>query len=175
MKFDLLRSETVYTGRAFSVRRDHLKTPDGREVQFDIIGHVGSVIILPIDDSGNLHFVSQYRHAAGSMMLELPAGTLEPDEDPLDCARRETREETGMDPAELHAIGGFYLAPGYSTEYMHVFLARRLRHSPLAADVDEFLETRLIPVPDAYQMVRQGQMTDAKTVAALMLALPHLT
>jgi ADP-ribose pyrophosphatase len=174
MKFDLLKSETIYNGRAFTVRRDHLKTPSGNTVLYDIIEHHGSVIIVPIDHDGNIVFIHQYRHAAAQTMLELPAGTLEPDEDPLACAQRETREETGLEAAKLEKIGSFYLAPGYSTEHMHVYLARNLSHNPLAPDADEYLEVERIPIAEAFERVKNGQVLDAKTVAALLLAQPHL-
>jgi hypothetical protein len=96
MPFELLGSETLLKGRAFLIRRDHLRTPDGRETKFDIIEHGGSVVIVPVDQDGNLLFVRQYRHAAGVDLLELPAGTLEENENPAVCAAREIREETGF-------------------------------------------------------------------------------
>src|SRR5512139_1761757 len=138
MPFEFVSSEVLMEGRAFKIRRDTLKTPDGREAKYDIIEHGGSVVIVPIDDDGNLLFVRQYRHAAGLDLLELPAGTLDGGEDPKTCAQREIREETGMAAGKFEALGGFYLAPGYSTEYMYVYLATDLHSAPLEADADEF-------------------------------------
>lgn len=174
MTFELLGSEEVYKGRAFTVRQDQLKTPDGRTVRFDIIGHIGSAIVIPVDDNGRIYFVRQYRHAAGMDLLELPAGTLEPGEDPRECAAREVREETGMAAAEIVEIGGFYLAPGYSTEYMHVYLATRLTHDPLQADADEFLQVETLSAAEAWDLAASSQMPDAKSLAALLLARNHL-
>jgi len=174
MPFELLHSETLLKGRAFLIRRDTLKTPDGRETKFDIIEHGGSVIIVPIDKDGNLLFVRQYRHAAGMDLLELPAGTLEHGEDPAVCAAREIREETGFAADKIEKIGDFYLAPGYSTEFMHVFLAQELRHDPLEADADEFLSVEKLSYAEAIQMVERGGMPDAKSLAALLLAKSHL-
>ena len=134
MKFSLLKSEVIYQSRALTLRHDHLKTPDERVVIYDIIEHRGSVIIVPVDEDGNIYFIRQYRHAAQEVMLELPAGTLEVDEDPLVCAGREVREEVGMAAEHIQKIGGFYLAPGYSTEFMHVYLATGLRSDPLEMD-----------------------------------------
>lgn len=174
MKFELIKSEITYEGRAFSVRRDDLRTPGGNTVKYDIIEHIGSVIIVPVDENNQMYFVRQYRHAAQTDLLELPAGTLEPSEPPEKAAAREIREETGMAAGMLKEIGRFYLAPGYSTELMHVFLASGLSHDPLQPDVDEYLSVEKIPVAKAYQLAESGQMLDAKSLAALLLAKSHL-
>ena len=172
--FELLKSETLLQGRAFKIRRDQLKTPDGRETMFEIIEHGGSVIIIPIDADGNLLFVRQYRHAAGRDLLELPAGTRD-DNEPFEvCAAREIREETGMEAGKLQKVGEFYLAPGYSTEFMVVYLATNLKHNPLEADDDEFLEVEKIPVGEVVQRVERGEIPDAKSLAALLLARSYL-
>jgi ADP-ribose pyrophosphatase len=175
MTFKLLKSEVIYKARNFILRNDFLQTPDGREVKYDVVEHHGSVIIIPVDEHGNIYFITQYRHATGVEMLELPAGTLEADEDPLHCAEREIREETGMAAGEIRKLGGFFLAPGYSTEYMHVYLAKDLKHDPLEMDDDEFLENKIIPIKKAYAMAERGEIQDSKTLAALMLAKPFLS
>lgn len=174
MKFELLKSEVTYEGRAFTVRRDHLLTPGGNTVKYDIIQHVGSVILIPIDSAGQIYFVRQYRHAAELELLELPAGTLEPNEPPIEAAAREIREETGMAAANLKEIGSFYLAPGYSTELMHVFMATELTHDPLDPDADEYLSVEKMPLAEALQRAENGQMQDAKSLAALLLAKTYL-
>jgi len=174
MPFELIKSENILKGRVFTIRRDTLKTPDGREAKFEIVEHGGSVIIVPIDSDGNMLFVRQYRHAAGKDLLELPAGTREGNE-PYDvCAAREIREETGMEAGALKKVGEFYLAPGYSTEFMGVFLATYLKLNPLKADDDEFLSVEKIPVKEAFAMAERGEMPDAKTLAALLVVKPHL-
>jgi ADP-ribose pyrophosphatase len=170
MPFELMKTEIVYPGRAFTIRRDTLRLPDGHETRFDIVEHVGSVIIIPLDDLGNLLFVRQYRHAAGLDLLELPAGTLDEGEAPEVCAHREIREETGMAAGHMQHLGGFFLAPGYSTEYMHVYLATDLHPDPLEADADEFLTVEPIPMAKAMAIARSGKMPDAKSLAALLLA-----
>lgn len=174
MPFELIKSESLLKGRAFAIRRDWLKTPDGRETKYDIIEHGGSVILVPVDADGNLLFVRQYRHAAGQDLLELPAGTLEAGEDPAVCAAREIREETGFAAGKLEKIGEFYLAPGYSTEFMIVYLARDLAYDPLEADADEFLTLEKIPVQQALEMAERGEIPDAKSLAALLLARQYL-
>lgn len=174
MAFELLASENVYRGRAFAIRRDRVRLPDGRTTNLDIVEHVGSVVILPVDEEGRLLFVRQYRHAAGLDLLELPAGTLEQDEAPEACARREVREETGMAAGQLEHLGGFYLAPGYSTEYMHVFLATDLYPAPLVADADEFLSVEKIAIRDVFDLSERGLLPDAKSLAACFLARQRL-
>jgi len=174
MPFELFRSEILMKGRAFAIRRDHLKTPDGRETKVEIIEHGGSVVIIPVDENGNMLLVRQYRHATGQDLLELPAGTLDGGENPEICAAREIREETGMAAGKLKKLGDFYLAPGYSTEFMVVFLATDLSHNPLEADADEFLSMEAVPVTEAIKMAERGEMPDAKSLAALFLAKPSL-
>ena len=174
MPFELLKSDIILQGRAFTIRRDTLKTPAGRETKLDIVDHGGSVVIIPVDEENNLLFVRQYRHAAGKNILELPAGTRDGDEPYEECAAREIREETGMEADKLEKLGEFYLAPGYSTEFMGVFLATELKENPLQADDDEFLEVERIPIKKAIEMAETGQVLDAKSLAALLLARSHL-
>ena len=175
MPFELIRSDTLLQGRTFRIRRDLLKTPDGRETKLEIIEHGGSVVVIPIDAEGNMLFVRQYRHAAGRDLLELPAGTRDSADEPYEeCAAREIREETGMEAGTLAKVGEFFLAPGYSTEFMAVYLATNLKHNPLEPDADEFLSVEKMSVKDAFAMVMRGGMPDAKSLAALLLARPHL-
>lgn len=174
MVFETVKSETVYQGRVFDVRREQLRLPDGRMAQIDVVAHHGAVTLLPIDEEGQIWFVSQYRHPAGRILLELPAGVMEAGEDPVVTARREIREEIGMAAGKLQKLGSFFLAPGYSTEYMHVFLATGLQPDPLQADDDELLNIEKMPVELALRQAETSQIQDAKTLAALLLARPHL-
>jgi ADP-ribose pyrophosphatase len=170
MPFETISSDVVFQGKAFNVHRDQVRLPDGQVVRMDIVEHVGAVTILPVDDEGRIWFVRQYRHATGKALLELPAGMLEPDELPEACARREIREETGMAAGQIEKLGEFYLAPGYSTEYMHVYLAQQLHPSPLPGDQDEFLSVEQIPLEQVFELVKRGELQDAKSLAALLLA-----
>ena len=174
MSFELIKSEFLSQGRDFNVRRDTLKTPDGRETKLEIIEHGGSVVLIPLDKDGNILFVRQYRHATGKDILELPAGTREENEPYEDCAAREIREETGMEAGRLQKVGEFYLAPGYSSEFMAVFLATDLKLNPLEADEDEFLEVERFAVRKAAEMFEHGEVPDSKSLAAWLLAKPHL-
>lgn len=168
--FRLVRSETPYRGRVLNVRRDEVVLPDGRQVHLDVVEHAGAVTLVPVDEANQIWFVRQYRHAVGQFLLELPAGTLEEGEPALQCARREIREEIGMAAGRLEEIGTFYLAPGYSSEKMVVFLARDLRPDPLELDTDEFLSVEQLPVRRVYHMCESGEIHDGKSLAALHLA-----
>jgi ADP-ribose pyrophosphatase len=174
MKFQRIHSQPVFQGRAFSVRQDRVRLPDGNETTLDIVEHVGSVTILPVDSEGQVWFVRQYRHPAEREMLELPAGVLEPEEDFGVCAHRELREEIGMGAGNLQKIGEFFLAAGYSTEFMQVYLATGLYPAPLESDPDEFLKVVRIPLAEIRGRIRAGEIIDAKTLAAFYLAEPYL-
>jgi ADP-ribose diphosphatase len=174
MPFEFIKSEPLLQGRTFKIRRDTLKTPDGKETKLEIVEHGGSVVVIPVDKDRNMWFVRQYRHAAGKELLELPAGTRDGDEPYEECAAREIREETGMEAGTLRQLGSFYLAPGYSTEFMGVFLATDLKHNPLDPDADEFLSVEKIPVKQAFEISERGEVLDAKSLAALLLARPYL-
>jgi ADP-ribose pyrophosphatase len=169
MRIETLKSDKMYQGRAFDVRRDEVKLSNGKTTYLDIVEHVGAVTILPIDSKGQIWFVRQYRHPTGGEILELPAGTLDVGEDPMDCANRELQEEIGMRASSLEKIGEFYLTPGYSTEYMHVFLARDLTPSSLPQDEDEDLSVEHFPIKEALEKARTGEIQDAKTLAAFFL------
>jgi ADP-ribose pyrophosphatase len=174
MNVDILAKEIVYQGHAFTVRRDMVRFPNQHTMNMDVIEHVGAVTILPVNNEGNILFVQQYRHATGQELLELPAGTLYKGEQPEQCALREIREETGFAAGKLVKLGEFYLAPGYSTEYMVVYLATDLRFAPLPGDQDEFITLQAIPVDRAYEMALRGELQDGKSLAALLLAQPYL-
>jgi ADP-ribose pyrophosphatase len=172
MDIEVIDHKSIYHGRAFNVWRDELRIQNQNTVHLDIIEHVGAVTILPLDTDGRILFIRQYRHAAGMELLELPAGTLDPAEQPENCALREIREETGFAAGKLVKIGEFFLAPGYSTEFMHVYLATDLHSDPLPGDVDEFITLQPISIGQAYEMALNGGLLDGKSLAALLLARP---
>lgn len=174
MPVEIIAQETVYHGHAFNVRRDEVRFPNQYIAHLDIIEHVGAVTILPIDSEGHILFVRQYRHSAGKELLELPAGTLDVGELPDTCALREIREETGFAAGNLIKLGEFFLAPGYSTEYMVVYLANELRPDPLPGDEDEFISLEAISIERAYELALNGGLQDGKSLAALLLASPYI-
>ena len=174
MPYTQIDSQVVYQGRAFDVRRARVRLPDGREQHLDIVEHVPAVTLVPVDAEGNLWFIRQYRHAAVDTILELPAGTIEAGEDPQVCALRELREEIGFTAGKIEQIGTFFLAPGYSTEFMYVYLAQELHPDPLPGDDDEIIQPVPVPARAAYELAQRGELGDAKSLAALFLARPHL-
>jgi ADP-ribose pyrophosphatase len=174
MEHVIRQRETTYTGRAFKVEKVTVSLPNSRESIYDLVAHTGSVTIFPVDTDGVAYFVNQYRIGAERMLLELPAGTLNSGEAPVNCAQREIREETGMGAAELIPLGDMFLTPGYTTEYMHLFLARELFPSPAVGDEDEFIQVVKIPVKKAYEMAAANEIHDSKTLAIMLLAMPLL-
>jgi ADP-ribose pyrophosphatase len=172
--FKKIASEIGYQGKAFKMRRDTLELPDGRTVVYDIIDHPGAVTIIPLDEQGQILFIRQFRPATGEVLLELPAGTLEKGEEPQHCAEREIREETGYAAREFTRLGGLWLAPGYSGEYLHFFLAQDLYLSHADGDDDEFIAVEKIPVARAIAMAQSGEIHDGKSLAGLLLLQGHL-
>ncbi|MEJ2598916.1 MAG: NUDIX hydrolase [Anaerolineales bacterium] len=174
MKMETVKSTLRFQGRAFDVRQDDVRLPNGHIVRLDIVEHKGSVVMVPLDRDGRIWFTRQYRHAAQEMMLELPAGVMEDGETPEVSAGREIREEIGMAAGKLKYLGAFYLAPGYATERMVAFLATELEPAPLQPDEDEIIQVEKLPVARALQMAETAQLPDAKSLAALLLARPYL-
>jgi ADP-ribose pyrophosphatase len=170
----IIKKEYSYRGHVFDVSKVHVKLPDGRERGYDLVEHSDSVTIVPVSADGHLYFVAQHRIGAGQELLELPAGVLDNDEQPIKAANRELQEEIGKAAGELQELGGFYLAPGYSDEFMLVYLATGLYESPLDPDEDEFLQIVTMPVEEAYQKAYSGEISDGKTLASLLLAKPFL-
>ncbi len=174
MKFTTLNSEIVYRGRVFTLRKDEVRLPDGHTTHLDILEHNGGIAMIPMDSEGNIWFVRQYRQAAGQTLLEIPAGTLETAETPEENVHRELQEEIGMDARRVDLVGACFLAPGYSSEYMRIFLARDLFPASLPGDEDEFLEVVKIPFAEALEMIPQGAFQDAKTILGLLWVQMHL-
>ena len=169
MSLPILKSEPLFQGKIFNVVRDEVQAPDGRIMQLDVVQHHGAVAFIPVDHEGRIWLVRQYRHPAGRTLLEIPAGTLEPGEEPETCAIRECRQEIGMAPGSLTYLGGAFLAPGYSSEYLHFFLASDLTPAPLDPDADEDLQVVQMTSEEMRTAIREGKIIDGKTLAALTL------
>ncbi len=175
MALKKISSEIAYRGRVFNVRHDVLARPDGKEITYDTVVHNGAVAMVALDSDQQVLFVRQYRHSTGKRLLELPAGTLDDGESPEACAQRELREEVGMAPGSLTKLGEFFLAPGYSSERMWIFLARDLRPEKLEGDEDEDISIERMSLEQSLAAIRSSEIEDAKTIAGLYLAQEHLT
>jgi ADP-ribose pyrophosphatase len=160
--------EVVYRGRLFDVAVDEVEWPGGLRAKRETILHPGAVCMVPVDAEGRLLLVTQYRHAAGKRLLELPAGTLEPGEDPEPAAIRELQEEVGHVPARVTPLGGFYVAPGYTTEYIHLFVCTGLTPSPLDGDEDEDIEVERLTLQEALAAIDSGEICDGKSVVGIL-------
>jgi ADP-ribose pyrophosphatase len=167
--------EVVYRGRYMNFERDAIALADGKVSSRDLVIHPGAVVIAPVDADGRLLLVTQYRMAAGGALLELPAGTLDVHagvvEDPEVAAHRELEEETGYRAGQMVRVGGFWTAPGFSTEYLTLYLAEDLRpavEGRLAPDEDERLLLSRLPWRDAIAAIEAGLIEDAKSIAGIM-------
>ncbi len=167
LKETVLTSEQVFSGSRINVRVDEVAMADGRRARREVVEHPDAVVILALRDDGNIAFVRQWRHPTGRPLLELPAGRLDPGESPEQTARRELREEVGLDPARLDFARGFYVAPGFADEFLHGFIARDCAESPLEADEDEELIVEWKPLGEAIELVEAGEIIDAKSVILL--------
>lgn len=162
-----ISSRTIYRGRVLRLHVDRVKLANGRETTREIVEHPGAAAIIPILDNGKLLVVKQYRAATHRQLMEIPAGTLEPGESPLSCAKRELVEETGYAARRIRKLFSCYLAPGYSTEKIHFFLATRLIPTKGKQEEDESIATQAIDLRQALRAIERGKIQDAKTISAL--------
>ena len=169
----LIGSQEIYRGRVISIRVDEIEIENGRNVRREVVEHPGAVVIVPVDSDGKIHWVRQYRYAAERSLLELPAGTIEPGEEPLACAKREVQEETGHAASGWTPLGGFFTAPGFCTEYMHAFAATGLSSAEAHPDEDEDIEVESLTLEESLARIDTGEVEDAKSIAAVFLYLRH--
>ena len=160
----VVESEQVFAGSRVRVRVDQVSMADGRAARREVVEHADAVVILAIREDGAIAFVRQWRHPTGRPLLELPAGRIDAGESPEETARRELREEVGLDPARLEYARGFYVAPGFADEFLHGFIARDCTESPLEADEDEELIVEWRPLGEAIDLVESGEIVDAKSI-----------
>lgn len=161
----------IYDGRAVKLDVDQIRLPDGNETVREVVRHPGAVMIVPLTSDGRVILVRQYRYCAGQALLELPAGTLDPGEEPLACARRELHEETGYTSREWHHVTTFYTTPGFTDELIHLFFARDVEPDGEGGGIeDETIETVMMPLSSAQTLARRGEIHDAKTMVGLLLA-----
>ena len=164
------RVQTHYRGQLFSFESEDVTLPNGSRTQMAMVRHPGSTAIVPLLDDNTVVMERQYRHAVRKYLLEIPAGTLEPGELPLDCARRELEEETGYTATSMLELGTVHIIPAYSDEMIYVYIARGLTQSRQQLDKDEILEVEYHPFEQTMDMIADGRITDALTILSLQKA-----
>lgn len=169
MKPKTISTETIYEGRIFDLQLADISEGESKYKR-EIVVHHGSAVIVPVFADNTIALVRQYRHAAGKYLLEIPAGTLEENENPESGARREVEEEIGVVAGKIEKLTEFYVSPGFLTEKMHVFLATDLRETKQNLDEDEFLSIEKFTFPQIFEMIRNGEIEDAKTMVGVIIA-----
>lgn len=172
-KEKLLERRAAYEGRMLHVYSDRVEI-GGRETTREVVLHPGACAILPVTEKKEILFVRQYRYAAEETLLEIPAGKIDPGEAPDVCAARELTEETGFRAERLQKLGAVFTTPGFCNEKIHLYLADRLVPAHQHLDTDEFLDVVKIPLDEALEMIRNGEISDAKTLAAFAIAAGRL-
>lgn len=161
-------SEIIYKGKIITLKKDIFQIEGKLPHQFDIIIHPGAVAMVPVNEKGNLLLVKQWRRAIEKIIIEIPAGTLEENEDPLECAQRELQEEIGYKAETFISLGGYYNAPGYSSEYLHIYIAKDLKPSPLVGDDLEYIDIVEMSLDQALSLIDEHKIEDAKTIASIL-------
>jgi ADP-ribose pyrophosphatase len=171
----LISSREIHRGRVITIAEETVRFPDGSTGSLDIVHHPGASAVLPLlggldaDDPAIL-LIRQFRHAAGTWLLEVPAGRLDAGESPDTCAHRELREETGCTAAQMIPLTTILTTPGFSDERIHLFIATGLTRGDASREADEFIEPVTIRLSEALEKVQRGEITDAKTVISLLFA-----
>lgn len=164
----LSTEEELYSGKIFRLVRETLQFEQSPPHNWDVIHHRGAVALLPITEKGSLLLIQQWRRPIGEIIYEIPAGTLDEGEDPKECAQRELQEEIGMKAATLLPFGGIYSAPGFCTEYIHFFIAKKLSESSLPKDIHEAIDVVEMSLDEALSKIDSGEIDDAKTICAIL-------
>jgi len=170
LTFEGDKKRTIWKGRAFQFNVEEVSFPDGRKTVVEVIRHPGSSGIIPIEEPRSVILIRQFRPAVGRFIWEIPAGTMHPGEDPLECAKRELQEECGLLAQRFEKLGDILVAPGYSNERIHLFMATDLMPSKQNLDEDEVLTTEVVPLDHAMEMMENGEIQDAMTMVGLHMA-----
>ncbi len=169
-----VESKLVYEGRILDLRVDTVRLPSGRLTTREIAEHSDSVCMVPLDSQGNVLLVRQYRKSVESNLLEVPAGGINENEAPEDAVLRELQEEVGYTAGKITRLAGFWVSPGWCTEFMHAYLATELSPARLDADFDENITVIQVPLAQTIDLISSGEIQDGKSVASLLLAMRHL-
>ena len=169
-----LTSQLIYDGRAVKLRVDTVQMASGRQTTREIVEHSDCIAIVAIDADNNVLLVRQFRKPVEKELLEIPAGGIDPGEDPETTVRRELREETGYLPRRVEKLGGFHSAPGYCSEYLHLYLATDLVPSQLHAEDTEEISLVRVPIAQIPSLITSGSLCDAKSIAGLLTYLEYI-
>ena len=162
-------SEKVFEGNLINVRLDTVILPNGEKARRETVEHPGAAAVVPVSKEGNIILVRQYRNPIDEIILEIPAGKLEPGEDPQDCAMRELQEETGYKSDSLKHLATFYTTPGFSNEILYLYAALDLKRASKNLDPEEFIEVVGLPLSELRDMVQRKEIVDAKTLIGIMM------
>jgi len=168
-----LSSEEIYRGKILTLKEEEVLLPDGKKAKRELVLHPGAVTLIPflIENGENkICFVRQFRKAVEEVLIELPAGKLEQGEEPISCAKRELLEETGLEAKKIIHLFDFYTSPGFCNELMHLYLAETYRVKQAKPDEDEFLEVIFLSWKEAWQLLHEGKIKDAKTIIGILAA-----
>ena len=166
-----IKSEKIFDGTLLHVRRATVRLPNGNSSVREWVAHPGAAAVLPLFADGSVLLVKQYRYPLGAITLEIPAGKLDaPDEDPLDCAKRELSEETGYSAKSYEKLTTLATTVGFSNEKIHIYMAKDLEAGKQHTDADEFINVVKMPLSEAVALVENGEIIDAKSMVALLMA-----
>ncbi len=165
-----VKTEEIFQGKIIKLRRDTVELPNGNFATREVVEHPGGVAIVALTDDGEVYVENQYRHPFERIIMEIPAGKLDPGEDPLECGKRELHEETGLKAEKYDYLGAFMVSPGFCREWIHIYLARGLSQGDAKLDPDEFLEVKTIPLDTLLDMIMDGKVEDGKTVIGILKA-----
>ena len=163
-----LATQQIYRGRAVNIRVDTVEKANGIKTTREVVEHSACIAVVALDEQDNVLLVRQFRHPVDRFLLEIPAGGIDPGEEPIDSVRRELQEEIGYFPRKIDKLGGFYSIPGYGTEYLHCFLATDLVPSRLVAEDTEDIELVRVSPDEIPRLIASGEICDAKSIAALL-------
>ena len=166
----MLKKTPIFKGRVFEVSVDDVKLCDGSETTREVVWHGGGTACVAIDENNDIHLVKQWRYPFGKELLEIPAGKLEPNEEPIECAKRELVEEIGLFPKDIELLAEMYAAPAYLNEKLSIYIAREFEQKVQNLDDGEFLDVVKIPFKKAFDMVLSGEIKDAKTQIGILKA-----
>ncbi len=165
-----LSKKPIYKGNIIDVECWNVLLPNGKEATRDVVIHPGASVVIPITDKGEVYLVRQFRKPIDQESLEIPAGKLDKGEDPLACAKRELKEETGLDAKDIQHLIDIHSTPGFSNEVLHMYVAKELYEGEACADEDEFISAEKYPINTLVDMVVKNEITDAKTIIGILMA-----